>query len=127
MAAIAKVVFVATFIALWAVLIRDQKLASLTVFAAIFLFGVATQRMGFFWKTCLAFFGLMSVLYIFAVFGGLEPNSTGVLAGAADMHATLVVFLLLVLSTILSLVAGLRPIGTSKTGRVNTIRHQGKR
>ncbi|WNH54064.1 hypothetical protein [Stenotrophomonas oahuensis] len=113
MAAIAKVVSVATFIALWATLIRDQKLASLTVFATIFLFGVATQRMGFFWKACLAFFGLMSVLYIFAVFGGLEPNSPWILAGAEDMYAKLAVFLLLVLSTTLSLIAGLRTIGPS--------------
>lgn len=127
MAAIAKVVFVATFIALWAVLIRDQKLASLTVFAAIFLLGVATQRTSFFWKACLAFFGLMSVLHIFAVFGGLEPNSPGILAGAEDMYEKLAVFLLLVLSTILSLVAGLRTIGARKKGRVTTVSRQDNR
>lgn len=107
-AAIAKMVFAVTFLILWVVLLGDRKFASIAFFAAIFVFGFFSQRRRYFWKVCMVFFGLMSVIYSFGIFGGLEPNSQGVLASGNWGGLKLPLFLMLVLSTVLSFFAGLQ-------------------
>jgi hypothetical protein len=105
---IARTLFSATYVVLFTILLRDQKYFSLAIFTGTFVVGILMQKKEIFWKLCLAFFGLLSVLYSFRIFGGLEPNSPGVYSRADWFGLESLLFLLLLSSTAISAVAGSR-------------------
>lgn len=105
---VAKGIMALTFCVLCTLLVQDQKFVSLLLFSAVFIFGVAIHRRQYFWKVALVFFGLLSVIYSFRVFGGLEPNSPGTIAAKGAFGIETVLFMLLVLSLIASAIVGMR-------------------
>jgi|GEM_PF-6689706 len=113
---IAKVVFILTFATLWIYLFINQKYVSMAVFFAIFLIGWFIQRKQVFWKISLVFYGLMSVVFSFGVFGGLEPNTPGVISTGDWLSLEFLLYLMLVLAAIMSLVGGQ---ATEKMERIN--------
>lgn len=112
---IAKSFFVATFIVLWVSLIKDHKYLSMAIFSMAFLVGLSLQGKTFFWKACFAFFALLSIIYSFKIFGGLEPNNLGIVASGSWFRIEVVLFLMMISSAVISLVIGLR----TKDHRVN--------
>ncbi len=107
LAMIAKIVFSTTFVILWIYLLLNRKFSSIAFFVVIFMVGFFAQRRTFFWKVCLTFFGFMSMISMFGVFGGLEPHSQGDLAAGNWFGFNLPLFVMSIFSTVLSFLAGL--------------------
>lgn len=104
----AKVMSMLTFFLLFFVLLNDGKIMSFIIFSLIFLCGLLIRKKSFFWKACTAFFGILSIVYAFRLFGGLEPNSAGVIAGKKFFSAEILLFVMLVFSFAASVSAGMR-------------------
>jgi hypothetical protein len=61
-------------------LLLAGRFSTVVAICGLSALGFVLRGRSYFWKVCLLFFGLMSVLLAFRVFGGLEPNSPGALS-----------------------------------------------
>lgn len=100
--------FLVTFFVLLIVLLRDQKYVSIAIFTIMYVVGFSSQNKRYFWEGCLVFFGTLSIIYSFRIFGGLEPNSYGLIYNGIFFNFKFLLFLLLIFSTFISLFSGLK-------------------
>jgi len=103
---IAKIAFAITFAILLGVLLRNQRYIFSGIFVAIFIAGWFIQKWKYFWRICLVFFGLLSVMFLFGALGGLEPNRQGILSSGNWLTLNFFLFLTSLFSALLSLFAG---------------------
>jgi hypothetical protein len=76
-------------------------------FIVLFLLGFAIRRKQYFWKASFSFFSIMSILFSYTVFGGLEPNNEGVLNTGVWLNIEFIIFISFVSAAIAALLGGL--------------------
>lgn len=102
--AVSHAVFAVTLAVLIGCLLARANFVAVAFLVAISIGGVLLRHRLIYWKGALLAFGLMSASQVYAVFGGLEPNSPGALATGDGLK--LLIFGLCTLSTILALFVG---------------------
>jgi hypothetical protein len=116
LSAFAKVIFVVAFAAFFGLVARAKNYDMLLILAAIFLGGILIHRWRYFWRVCFWFFGFLSMSNTFLVFGGLEPNTSSMVADSDWISLKFFMVLAVLFSTFLAAAAGLREERRRKSG-----------
>jgi hypothetical protein len=103
----AKFLMTATFAVLLAKFLLDQKFVLVAIFGLIYAAGFWIRFKDVFWKASFLFSSLMAIMLMFAVFGGLEPNTPGAIDTGEWFTFEIALFFLFVFCSLMALVAGL--------------------
>lgn len=100
--AFAAVTIATTYTSLAVYLVGADKLVVLTVLTLLYLTGLLIRRTRPIWRLSALFHASLALLFMFRVFGGLEPNSPGSLSQTGWLSLEVFLFVLFVVSTALS-------------------------
>lgn len=98
----------ATALGLIAFLAQQNKWGMAAFFAVAFVASFLIRRRKSFWGVVGVGFSLLAAMFMFPVFGGLEPNSSGALRAGEWLRPEVVLFFMFLISAIGALAIAIR-------------------